>query len=79
LIRNAEVFGLFDFDADRDTGPHPMFAQCFDLATQLASNSSTAVRRQLHKVPGLGSYFAAVPDGPVAPKISNSLRERLRV
>lgn len=36
------------------------------------------VRRQLHKVPGLGTYFAAVPDGPVAPKISNSLRERLR-
>lgn len=36
------------------------------------------VRRQLHKVPGLGKIFGDVPDGPIAPKISHSLRERLR-
>jgi hypothetical protein len=36
------------------------------------------VRRQLHKVPGLSKVFSDVQEGPVAPKISNTLRERLR-
>src|SRR6185295_5424770 len=34
--------------------------------------------RQLHKVPGLGKIFADVPEGPIAPRVSASLRERLR-
>jgi HKD family nuclease len=61
LIRNAEVFGLFDFDADRDSGPHPMFAQCFNLATQLASDSSTAVRRQLHNAERIAPWLPMAP------------------
>lgn len=36
------------------------------------------VRRQLIKLPGLGGMFAAAPDGPIVPKISPSLRDRLR-
>jgi hypothetical protein len=36
------------------------------------------VRRQLHKVPGLGKVFSAPSEGPVAPRMSASLRQRLR-
>ncbi len=47
LVRNAEVFGRFDFD-DADGGPpHPAFAALFDLATNLAAHSVPAVRAQL--------------------------------
>ncbi len=67
LIRNAEVFGLFDFDAERDAGPHPMFAQVFSFATQLATNSSTAVRRQLRTAERVASWLSMPPvaDGRV--------------
>lgn len=61
LIRNAEVFGLFDFDADRDSGPHGMFAECFNLAAQLASSSSTAVRRQLQIAQRIATWLSIPP------------------
>src|SRR6185295_16462128 len=61
LIRNAEVFGLFDFDADRDEAPHAMFAQCFKFATQLAQTSSTVVRRQLQNAERIATWLSAQP------------------
>lgn len=63
LIRNAEVFGLFDFDADRDSGPHGVFSQCFEFANQLASNSSTVVRRQLETAARIANWLSMTPVG----------------
>jgi len=47
------------------------------MAVGLAAQADP-VRRQLHKVPGLSSFYGEVPAGPIAPKISGSLRDRLR-
>lgn len=37
-----------------------------------------SVRRQLVRVPGFGKLIGEAPEGPIAPKISPSLRDRLR-
>jgi len=47
------------------------------MAVGLAAQADP-VRRQLHKVPGLSNFYDEIPTGPIAPKISRSLRDRLR-
>ena len=36
LVRNAEVFGSFEFDEERDAAPHAAFAAIFGLCRRLA-------------------------------------------
>lgn len=47
LIRNAEVFGLFDFDAERQAAPHVAFSTVFGLVESLARHGSDTVRKQV--------------------------------
>ncbi|HEV8712513.1 MAG TPA: hypothetical protein VGX03_06765 [Candidatus Binatia bacterium] len=49
LLRNAEVFGLFEYDASRDDGPHPAFKESVQLIKSVAKYVSHVVRRQLDK------------------------------
>jgi len=47
LIRNAEVFGLFDFDAEKQAAPHVAFSTVFGLVESLATHASDTVRKQV--------------------------------
>jgi hypothetical protein len=87
LVRNAEVFGTFTFDAENDSGPHPAFAQVFALAKRLAERAVPAVRSQLARAEQWTPWLtqAAVPDGRTvrlggsgAPPLMNAVRERVR-
>jgi hypothetical protein len=67
LVRNAEVFGRFDFDATAGSSPHPAFREVFALARNFGSTLLPAVRAQLARAeqwtPWLGDR--GVPDGRV--------------
>lgn len=47
LIRNAEVFGLFNFDAEKQAAPHVAFSIVFGLVEGLATYASDTVRKQV--------------------------------
>ena len=47
LIRNAETFGLFEYERGRDAGPHPGFRQCFEFIEQISQQGPDVVKRQI--------------------------------
>lgn len=47
LLRNAELFGRFDFDKDSGQPPHPAFAAVLELVAQTAAAAAPAVRQQV--------------------------------
>jgi hypothetical protein len=47
LLRNAEVFGLFEYDATEQRGPHPAFRESVRFIRAIAQDASEVVRRQL--------------------------------
>ncbi|MGO9338842.1 MAG: hypothetical protein ACLPY1_15185 [Terracidiphilus sp.] len=57
LLRNAEVFGLFDFDADKQSPPHVAFATVFGLVESLAANGSDMVRKQIKSARQMASWL----------------------
>jgi hypothetical protein len=61
LIRNAEVFGLFDFDGGKSQGPHPAFPDLFEFFEELGQNASETVRRQLTSARQMAPWLAASP------------------
>lgn len=63
LVRNAEVFGRFDFDPEKDAGPHPAFREVFDLAKRLGEMALPAVGSQLARAEQWAPWLA---DAPVA-------------
>jgi len=65
LIRNAELFGLFDYDSAQDSGPHPALSQCFKFAQQCASAASPLVLRQLKNAAQAATWLdlPSIPDG----------------
>lgn len=67
LVRNAEVFGRFEFDADSGVGPHPAFREVFELAKALGVNALPAVRAQLARAEQWTPWLADAPitDGRV--------------
>lgn len=67
LVRNAEVFGQFEFDDESGTPPHPAFATIFSLAQQLAANSVPVVATQLAQAEARTPWLlaGAQPDGRV--------------
>jgi hypothetical protein len=65
LLRNAEVFGLFEFDKAKDPGPHPAFAEVFDfIQNDLAPKASETVRKQLQHARQIAPWLdlSAIPD-----------------
>ena len=86
LIRNAEVFGLFDFDGGKSEGPHPAFSELFEFVEELGRNASETVRRQLKNARQMAPWLATppVPDGrailiggPGKPELLTQILERL--
>src|SRR2546428_17107 len=49
FFRNAEVFGLFEFNRKKDDGPHPIFKQLAEFARHLAEHSPAAAQRQVQQ------------------------------
>ena len=49
LVRNAEVFGQFEFNRELDRAPHPIFKQLADFARHLAERAPAAAQRQVHQ------------------------------
>lgn len=47
LFRNAEAFGVFEYDRGRDPGPHPAFRECFQFVEQLSRDGAEVVKRQV--------------------------------
>jgi hypothetical protein len=47
MLRNAETFGLFEYERGRDAGPHPAFRQCFEFIEQTSQKESDVVKKQL--------------------------------
>jgi hypothetical protein len=47
MLRNAETFGLFEYERGRDTGPHPVFHQCFEFIEQISRETSGIASKQL--------------------------------
>jgi len=65
LIRNAEVFGLFDYDADQGTGPHSAFQTVFTFVEGLAGCASETVQKQIKNARQMAPWLASpyVEDG----------------
>ena len=65
LIRNAEVFGLFDFDAERDQAPHLAFPSLFNFVEELGSRASDTVRKQIKGARQMAPWLSspAIGDG----------------
>ena len=61
LIRNAEVFGLFDFDADKATGPHTGFSTVFDFIEKLSQRASDTVRKQIKSARQMAPWLSSAP------------------
>jgi len=61
LIRNAEVFGLFDFDADTASGPHVAFPAMFGLVEELSLRASDTVRKQIKSARQMAPWLASPP------------------
>ena len=87
LVRNAEVFGRFEFNAETDVGPHPAFRQVFELAKSLGAKALPAVRAQIARAEQWTPWLADadVPDGrvvriggPGRPPLFDSVRDRTR-
>lgn len=83
LIRNAEVFGTFDFDEERDSAPHAAFATIFELCRRLAANAPPAVRVQLERAERRSPWLRRAPraddrivhvGGPDRPRLIDALR-----
>ena len=67
LIRNAELFGLFDFDGDKSQAAHPAFSELFEFAEKLGRDASETVRRQIKNARQMAPWLAnpPAPDGRV--------------
>jgi HKD family nuclease len=65
LIRNAEVFGLFDFDAEKEKEPQAAFSTVFGLVEELATRASDTVRKQIKSARQMAPWLASsfVEDG----------------
>lgn len=86
LIRNAEVFGLFDFDGGNSEGPHSAFPDLFEFVEELGRNASHTVRRQLKSARQMAPWLAAPPardgravliGGPGKPGLLTQILEHL--
>lgn len=83
LVRNAEVFGTFEFDEERDAAPHPAFAAIFGLCQRLAATAPPAVRAQLERAEKRSPWLQRAPasdgrivhlGGPEQPRLIDALR-----
>jgi len=65
LIRNAEVFGLFDYDAEKDAGPHSAFQTILAFVEGLSGQVSETVLKQIKSARQMAPWLAsaAVKDG----------------
>jgi hypothetical protein len=65
LLKNAEVFGLFEYDASGGTGPHPAFKESIQLIKGVATHASHVVQRQLDRALAWTPWIeqAGVSDG----------------
>jgi hypothetical protein len=87
LLKNAELFGRFDYDQDSGIGPHQAFVTVVDLVEELASVASGVVRKQLARALSWAPWLRQEPTrdhrtllvaGPGRPSLIDQLRPMLR-
>ena len=49
LVRNAELFGVFDFDLERDESPDAAFATCIGLVREVSDRAAEPVKQQIER------------------------------
>lgn len=65
LIRNAEVFGLFDSDGQKENAPHAAFSTVFTFVEELGVYACETVRRQIASARQMAPWLSSstVEDG----------------
>lgn len=63
LIRNAEVFGLFDFDAESALAPHSAFSTVFSFVEELGPRASETVQKQIKNARQMAPWLSAPTTG----------------
>lgn len=61
LIRNAEVFGLFDFNGEAANGPHVAFSAIFGFVEELALRASDTVQKQIKNAKQMAPWLSLPP------------------
>lgn len=61
LFRNAEAFGVFEYDRGRDPGPHPAFRECFQFVEQLSRDGAEVVKRQVARARSWSPWLETTP------------------
>jgi len=61
LLKNAELFSLFDYDADVNAGPHSAFSQVFRFAEGLTLRASKTVRNQIKTAHQIAKWLDLPP------------------
>jgi hypothetical protein len=61
MLRNAETFGLFEYERAREAGPHPAFRQCFEFIEQTSRDGSDVVKKQLARARSWTSWLESPP------------------
>jgi hypothetical protein len=86
LLRNAELFSLFDYEADASSGPHSAFSQAFKLVESLGAHASDTVRNQIKNARQMASWLKLSPvddgrkvliGGPGQPNLLNQILAEL--
>jgi hypothetical protein len=62
LLRNAELFGLFDYDREKGLGPHPAFGVAVDFVQNLAQESSELVKKQITRAVSWAPWLREAPN-----------------
>jgi HKD family nuclease len=65
LIRNAEIFGQFEFDAEKEKSPHAAFPSIFNFVEELGARASDPVRKQIKSAKQMAPWLSSptIEDG----------------
>lgn len=61
LLRNAETIGLFRYDREQESAPHPAFRECFTFIEAVAREAPEVVQRQLSRARSWTPWLDAAP------------------
>jgi hypothetical protein len=61
MLRNAETFGLFEYERGREAAPHPAFRQCFEFIEQTSRDGSDVVKKQLARARSWSPWLESPP------------------
>lgn len=63
LLRNAELFGRFDYERQSGAGPHEAFGAVWSLIEELARGASDVVQKQIARAASWAPWIREAPTG----------------